>query len=235
MSEESKSWWTQTPVIIGSITALIAAVVSLVTALDKAGVLKSDAETAEVTEAPASTHEARNAEAELRMLRRDPQLLMSADADIALVQLRLFDARRNPIGAGIANQFESKVLANIAVTIDHATGLTWLRDTSEPVSAEGASIYVRELREKSVAGHSDWRIPTLEEALSLMEPKAVNSVHLDPAMQRKIFVVQTADTAVDDRKWVVYFSDGFVSAEKRDVFAPVLAVRSDPLTTLTAR
>ena len=53
---------------------------------------------------------------------------------------------------------------------DPSTGLTWAaRDNGKDVSWKGAGKYCRQLR---IGGHSDWRLPTLEELEGIYDENA---------------------------------------------------------------
>jgi beta-lactam-binding protein with PASTA domain len=59
------------------------------------------------------------------------------------------------------------------VVVDCATGLMWQRSGSEAKewSWQTAPNYVRRLNAEKFAGFNDWRLPTIEELSSLLEPK----------------------------------------------------------------
>ena len=56
------------------------------------------------------------------------------------------------------------------VVMDYATNLVWQQGgSSEYMEYEQAVNWVEELNRSGYAGFNDWRLPTLEEAMSLME------------------------------------------------------------------
>jgi hypothetical protein len=123
----------------------------------------------------------------------------------------------NPQGRGFANDFKKSPSGK--VIIDRASGLTWQQAGSdERMTFAEAEEYVRRLRTDRFAGFTDWRLPTLEEAMSLIEPnKADNNLYIDLVFDREQIMIWTADTessAVEMwgvRVWVVFFHDGFCS------------------------
>lgn len=74
---------------------------------------------------------------------------------------------------------------------DKKYGLMWTREDSWQTEAkwftwDEAKDHVRFLNDEHFAGHTDWRIPSTEEAQTLYDPEAVNqdkydkNIHLDP-------------------------------------------------------
>jgi TIR domain/Protein of unknown function (DUF1566) len=151
---------------------------------------------------------------------------LSGDMVKALLQNRgFYDKRWNPGGKGVIHEYAGQIRSGTAVLLDGATGLTWQKGGSGPMTFADAEQYVRRLNSERVGGFDDWRLPTVEEALSLMEPQTHEDRHIDPAFERDASFIWTADHTTDQRLWVVYFYDGIVTAE-RDLFnAWVRAVR----------
>ena len=61
------------------------------------------------------------------------------------------------------------------VVVDKQTGLVWQKgdshhDLGEPVSWYDALDYVDQMNSKKFAGHSDWRLPTLNELHGIWDP-----------------------------------------------------------------
>lgn len=98
--------------------------------------------------------------------------LDSLDYTSALKQYRMiktnkyFDRRLNPEDRGVENDFKVQVVKGDTVIYDAATKLTW--QMSSDMNWEDALAYVNNL---IYAGFDDWRLPTLEEAMSLIETK----------------------------------------------------------------
>jgi len=49
-----------------------------------------------------------------------------------------------------------------------------------------AKQYAHRINSEKFAGFNDWRLPTVEEAMSLMEPQAYDGPHINPKFQRGI-------------------------------------------------
>src|SRR5207245_1742694 len=105
---------------------------------------------------------------------------------------------------GIPHRYEVQARGDDLVVIDYATGLMWKRGLSGDkgiffTEAEGS---IRRLNSAKFAGFEDWRVPTLEEAMSLltterdaMEVMAGDSrkLHLDPIFEVEVWPLWTAD------------------------------------------
>ena len=147
--------------------------------------------------------------ARLRALRQEPlQGLSAAEAGRRLRELDLFESHRNPAGRGVAHGYEPQ--AGGAVVLDRATGLVWQREGSaETLRFDKAQEYVARLNEARFGGASDWRLPTLEEAMSLMEPaRRAGGLYLDPVFSPRQWWIWTADRESAVGVWVVYFYGG---------------------------
>ena len=62
---------------------------------------------------------------------------------------------------------------------DSVTSVTWMAndaylDLEKEVSYSEAEEYVKQVNEKKVGGHSDWRIPTIHEASSIFDKEKLN-------------------------------------------------------------
>ncbi|MGH7595549.1 MAG: TIR domain-containing protein [bacterium] len=131
----------------------------------------------------------------------------------------------NPSGQGIKHQFELQ--QNGQVVVDHATGLFWQQAGSpQEITYADAEKYIRELNTKRFTGYNDWRLPTLEEVMSLMESKEHGELYLDPMFDRSQRWIWTADKESAGRAWCVAFDVGGCSRLGLGLYGYVRAVRS---------
>ncbi len=172
-------------------------------------------------------------------LMRDGQdvRLRSAGAELNAEQVRamiiergFFSARTNPGAAGVRHDYTAAVVEGVAVVIDEATGLMWEQTGSQRLVTggwEGAAAHVRALNGRRHGGFANWRLPTLEEAMSLLSREKAGDFHIDPVFNaRGAPFIWTADASSADAAWVVYFFDGHAVDEGRGSNAFVRAVRS---------
>ena len=161
-------------------------------------------------------------------LRAEPATQSPEEAGIMLVRHNFFCAWLNEAGKGIANQFESKVAGNSVVVVDHATGLMWQKNGSgKGIQGNEAAAYVEKANGKQPAEFADWRLPTLEEAMSINAVNKHGRYHLDPVFKPSAApFIWTADIPSGDRRWIVYYADGCCQAEKLDFHAYIRLVRS---------
>jgi len=80
------------------------------------------------------------------------------------------------------HNYEVKKTDSGEVVIDHATGLMWqVSGSEEAIIYTEALKYVHKLDENKFAGFSGWRLPTIEELLSLLEPVQKSGIlFIDP-------------------------------------------------------
>ena len=110
----------------------------------------------------------------------------------------------------IIHNYEKKSIKGDNVVIDHATGLMWLQSGSkEYMQWIAAMEWVRNLNTRGYAGYSDWRLPTIEEAASLLEPVKKNALYIDPVFDKEQWGIWSGDKR-GGSTWSVYFSLGNV-------------------------
>jgi TolB protein len=81
------------------------------------------------------------------------------------------------------HEYEEKTFGGIKVVIDHATDLMWEQSGSGTRMAwKETKGYIDTINAVGHAGFSDWRLPTVEELASLLEPIGENKgLYIDPA------------------------------------------------------
>lgn len=128
----------------------------------------------------------------------------------------------NPTG-GFPNEYELQTLRDDKVVIDHTSGLMWQQSGSSKTwsFAPGAQDYIHELNNKRYAGYSDWRLPTIEELASLIEPTETHGFYLDPifAIADSMYLSSDNVTSDESRQWGVSFGSGYVIAGPGNVRA----------------
>lgn len=130
------------------------------------------------------------------------------DVKTMLVDRGFYDSSKNMNGTGGTHQYKLKTISGNRVILD--TDLTWQQSGSNDyMPYSGAQVYVDSLKRVEFADYSDWRLPTLEEAMSLMEPTKNNDgLHIDPIFDKKQEWIWTSDKYSASRAWSVYFLDG---------------------------
>jgi len=166
--------------------------------------------------------------ADIVTLRSEPTTLSSAEVKAMLVQKNFFDASWFPSGSGPAHDYEVKVLGGDLVVADRGTNLMWQQgESGRPGPFDSADEYIQALNEGSYGGHGNWRLPTLEEAMSLLSPEMIGDAHISALFSwRDTPIMWTADRAGEEGYWVVYPHDGIGRPERRGFNAWVRAVRT---------
>ena len=127
-----------------------------------------------------------------------------------------FDTFLNPEGKGLDNKFELK--KNGQVVYDQASGLIWQQSGSNiDMTYEKAKEWINALNREGYAGYYDWRLPTLKEAMNLIEPKkSSNGLYLDSVFDKTKWIwTSTFNKAIAGKVkageswvWVVDFLRG---------------------------
>jgi hypothetical protein len=111
----------------------------------------------------------------------------------------------------INHSYDLKSINGAKVVIDHATGLMWHQSGSyEYMSWNKAKVWVESLNSMGYAGYHDWRLPTVEEAASLLESSKRNGLYIDPIFSNKKDWIWTGDKHGSGAAWIVFFDDGLV-------------------------
>ena len=161
-------------------------------------------------------------------LRSKHQRLSTEQVTRMLNQHDFFDSIYNKKGKGIQHLYlelgdESRVV------FDLATGLMWQQGgSSEPMKFEEVQNWIADLNRKRYAGYNDWRLPTLEEAMSLMEPKKLNKdLYIDQVFGSQQRWIWTSDpySGAAGAPWVVVFRGGSCDSSYLSINYYVRAVR----------
>lgn len=146
--------------------------------------------------------------------RSEPKKLTLETIKQFVVNKRLFDSHMNPTGKGITNLFNKQDVPNGKVVIDKSTGLMWEDSKVERfIHYSNAKDHVVKLNKEKWAGFQNWRLPTIEEAYSILEPTARKidrySLHLDPELGESYPFIWTSDINPDMMEpWVLSYLTG---------------------------
>ncbi len=118
----------------------------------------------------------------------------------------------------IKHDYEVNTIKDDKVVMDHTTGLMWHQSGSfKNMSWRRAKKWVGELNKQGYAGFLDWRLPTLEEAVSLLEPeKKSGNQFVDPVFDKTQGSIWSCDSSVTDgslsldNAWSVNFNHGLI-------------------------
>jgi len=112
----------------------------------------------------------------------------------------------------ISHEYETKIIDDEKVVVDHATGLMWQQSGSyDYMKRKEVKKWLRGLNRKGYAGYTDWRVPTVEEASSLLEASEKNgNLYIDTVFDKKQRWLWTGDSCSSGGMWRVYFDDGYV-------------------------
>ena len=134
-----------------------------------------------------------------------------ADEAIVVKKYNFYDKFDNKTG-DFVNDYELKVINGDKIVIDHATGLLWHQSGSkECISWEKTMEWIKNLNNTGYAGYSNWRLPTMEEAASLLESSEMNNdLHIDQVFDKRQKWIWTGDSYGSDGKWLVNFSCGCI-------------------------
>lgn len=137
----------------------------------------------------------------------DSSVEMSEEDVVALVgRYNFTDQERNPQGI-----FHNVLVDNgdgLTVT-DKATGLMWQRGGIDIMSNRSMRREVAKLNASKFAGYSDWRLPTMAEALSLLEPeKSGNDQYVHRCFSGEQPFVFVEATRKPGGQWFVDFKQG---------------------------
>jgi len=146
-------------------------------------------------------------------LRSTPDVNLTAEEVQRMIKKYDFYCREglswsNPTGKGLENDFVAQ--QNGQVILDRATGLMWQRSGSTDfITFAEAKKYVEDLNRRKFAGFSNWRLPTLEEAMSLMKPIQNRDLYIDAKFDAEQQWIWTSDLRSAGVAWVVYFINGY--------------------------
>ena len=165
-------------------------------------------------------------------LRSQYKELLQDDMKEMLKTRGFFEKYYNPTG-NFKNDYKVKTIdedKGLKIVTDYATALVWHQAGSPYyMNIERAREWIAELNENKFGGYSNWRLPTMEEAASLLE-KTENrdGLFIDGVFSREQKYIWTGDTFGKTQIWAIDFFAGDVNRVVPDfnVFVrPVCSMR----------
>ncbi|MDM8543740.1 DUF1566 domain-containing protein [Desulfococcaceae bacterium HSG9] len=134
--------------------------------------------------------------------------LSNDDVKAMLKKHNFFDRDWNKSG-NFKNDFKDN-----GTVIDRKTGLMWQQSGSDNyMEYKDANDYIRKLNRQGLGGYNDWRLPTIEELVSLLEREKVNGRYIDPVFDKNQRWCWSSDTVKlsPGLAWNVNFNVGKVN------------------------
>ncbi len=142
------------------------------------------------------------------IIRHEPRELSPVEVNKMLKVHGYYERDRNPAGRGINHRHMDKEINGDKILIGKVTGLMWQKAWFVKIMEyEKAKDYIDGLNRRKYAGFADWRLPTLEEAMSLIKPGNRNSDTLEALFELWIW---TGDLMKDrSMAWIVNLDSGY--------------------------
>jgi len=146
------------------------------------------------------------------IIRNKPKELSTADVNEMLKEHGFYNRDQNPDGKGVNHKYKLQTIRGDKVVFDEATSLMWQQSGSDEVMKfDAAKNWIKKRNQLVYAGFQGWRLPTLEEGMSLMEPEEKNNgLHINLVFDRNQRWIWTSDLVQGEpyAVWVVHFYYG---------------------------
>jgi TPR repeat protein len=163
-------------------------------------------------------------------LRSDYRSLDEAGIRDMLAARGLFDAARNP-GGGASQRYQAAAVSGVRLVADLGNGLVWARQPN-PVrmNLERTTAWIASLNRIAYGGIRSWRLPTAEEAASLLRsPASAGQGFLDEAFGTGLADAWTGDPQAQAASWSIDFRVGTLRSTRNKARLTALMVSSDPV------
>lgn len=152
--------------------------------------------------------------------------LSHEEVEAMIKRYRFFDDGHNKSG-NFRSLFEKQTIKGGTVVVDRKTGLMWHPSGSKSVKLKKINRWIKSLNRRKYAGFSDWRLPTLEEAASLLRPnKNSKGLYTDSIFTGNQKRIWTGDRFGSKGRWVARLYVGLVAGDNGSGAHSVRPVRS---------
>jgi len=162
------------------------------------------------------------------VLRSTPATLSEQDVRAMLKETGFFDFRRPSWRvSGLPSDYWHDPQGIVRVVYDRSTRLMWQKSGSEEgLSMETAKKYISKLNRYKFAGFTTWRLPTLEELMSLMKSRRQGQgLYISRIFDSKQDTIWTGDYS-SQGGWYAHFQQGVCDPLEFRFAAYVRAVRT---------
>lgn len=130
-----------------------------------------------------------------------------------LKELGFYNAYRKYLGKKFKNLFIPCAKSGESVVFDQATGLMWLQNgSSRFMNFFDALIWVEDLNRNKYGGYCDWRLPTVEEAASLLEKdKSDEGFNIQTVFDKRQSWFWTGDSFDSGHAWFIDLDGGYIT------------------------
>lgn len=141
-------------------------------------------------------------------LRSEPAIVSEDQVEEIIKKADFFDTRYNPDGSFVNYLIDN---GDRTTVTDLKTGVMWQRGGCDITTIRQVQAYVDDLNKRNFAGFNDWRLPTMEEALSLLEPvRNDKGLYLHPCFSKEQPFIFLADQRKPGGYWFIDFKQGTV-------------------------
>jgi len=144
-------------------------------------------------------------------LRKEPKEINVQEVEDIIKKEGFFDIVSNKESKGFPNKFKIDCFDGDTVIVDQASGLMWQQNGSKTIiEYNEIRNYLEDFNKNGYAGFHDWRLPTLEEAMTLLRPKKKNGeMYIDSLFDKTQTSIWTSDKKQDKASgWFIDFIYG---------------------------
>lgn len=152
----------------------------------------------------------RRLQSDSNLLRSIPKRLSHFDMIKMIQKNGFYDSRYNPDISFISRDYQEVTILNELFIVDNLYKLMWQASGSAKIDYDEAKNYINRLNEEKHGGFSDWRLPTLEQATSLVSPTPNDTLmFIDIKFNNKQRGIWTSDRSFQPNEiWIVSYSRG---------------------------
>ncbi len=137
-----------------------------------------------------------------------------------------FDSSFNKNGS-FRSQYKKQFIGGAEVIIDETMGIMWYAgSSSKKMSYKKAEKWVGSLNQGKYGGYGNWRIPTVEEAATLLRKnKNEGELYMDGLFTGNTTSIWTGDTQRFQTYWIIRFDEGIIFPDSDQSGQYVIPVR----------